>query len=139
MVRIASVREVGRWAMSLPPSPTIGMLLAGDRLSCCDEAAVWEEEDGKIIGAATIAPKGEQMSGEPTIVGIYVVPGRRREGIGRKLLIAAIERCRERGLVPVRVDILSTAARQTIAGLLAEYARALRVIDLGSPMDFFPD
>ncbi len=136
MIRVTNRREVGRWAESLPPSFVVGMLLAGDRLSCCDEAAVWEEK-GKIVGAATIAPEGEQMSGEPTIVGVYVLPKFRRRGIGRKLMIAAIDRCRERGLVPVRVDILSTAARQTIAGLPFECREALRVVDLGSPMDFF--
>lgn len=136
MIRIVPRHEVARWAASLPPSAIIGMLLAGDRLSCCDEAAVWEE-DGKITGAATIAPEGEQLSGEPTIVALYVTASRRRKGIGRELMKAAIERCRERGFERMRVDVMSTAARRTIGGLSEEHRTALRVVDMGSVMDLF--
>ena len=137
MVRPASRSEIGRWAMSLPQSIIIGTLLAGDRLSCCDEGVVWDE-DGKIIGAATIAPNGEMMSGEPTIVALYVISSRRREGIGCELMKAAIDRCVERGFGRVRVDVLSTGARKTIAKLSAEQRALLRVVDMGSILDLFP-
>ncbi|HBV01360.1 MAG TPA: hypothetical protein DEF00_03135 [Candidatus Taylorbacteria bacterium] len=46
-----------------------GMLFAGDRGNCCDEAVV-VFEDNALVAIASIAPEGEAGSGEPTIVGL---------------------------------------------------------------------
>ncbi|RJQ30588.1 hypothetical protein C4572_03955 [Candidatus Parcubacteria bacterium] len=61
------------------PSPAMGILFAGDRWACVEKVAV-AEVDGKIVGIATIAPKGEQVSGKPTIVGLYVQHQYRQKG-----------------------------------------------------------
>ena len=46
-------------------------------------------------------------SGEPTIVGLWVHYDHRRDGVGQALLEAAIRRMIERGLTPVRLDVMS--------------------------------
>jgi len=114
----------------------MAILFAGDRLSCIDEA-VGLEADGEVVGVATIAPRGEQMSGKPTIVAIYVRPKFRRKGLGRTLLMAAIDRCRERGLVPVRMDALTTPALCAAQNLPEDYRQDLRLVDasIGGALD----
>ncbi len=57
----------------LPQNILTGMLLSGDRISCCHYSAI--AIDGqKLAGICTIATDGEQNSGRPTIVGLYVLP-----------------------------------------------------------------
>lgn len=87
-----------------------GMLFAGDRGMCCDEAAIAETESGEFAAVASIAPNGEQDSGEPTLVGPYTLPQFRRQGYGRAALEAAVRRCLERGFTKVHVDALTTGA-----------------------------
>lgn len=113
---------------------TLVSLLGGDRASCCDEA-VAVQVDGYIVGVATIAPYGEQRSGKPTIVGLYVQPSYRRQGHGQRILEAAIARCLERGLVPVHVDILSSGSRKIVARLPLELRSVIVVNDLGDVID----
>jgi GNAT superfamily N-acetyltransferase len=100
------ISEVIPFLLAQPPSATMAILFAGDRLSCCDEAIV-ARCDGKIFGIATIAPEGEMRSGNPTIVGVYVVPHVRGLGIGSQLFQSAIRRCVEQSLTPVRIDALT--------------------------------
>lgn len=76
------------WAVSL---------FGGDRMNCCDEA-VFAEIDGTVVGVATIAPLGESRDGVPEIVGVYVIPRFRRQGIGLGLMVVATKRCIARGL-----------------------------------------
>ena len=114
---------------TLKPSMAVGTLLSGDRFSCVDEA-VGVEADGQIVGVATIAPNGEEASGEPTIVAIYVCHEYRGRGLGRELMIGAVDRCRERGLVPVRVDALSTSALRIAQTLPPEYKSDIKLFDL---------
>lgn len=73
------------------------ILFGGDRIACCDEA-ILVVINSVIIGAATIAPKGESCEDGPEIVGVFVRPEYRRQGIGKKLINLAIDRCLERGL-----------------------------------------
>lgn len=134
--RILSWPELVAWVADLPPSMTVAMLLCGDRLSCCDEA-VGVEVGGRIVGVATIAPQGEQMSGQPTIVALYVLSAFRRQGYGRALMAAAIRRCLERGFQKIRVDVLSVRVVGIINSLSEELRSVLDVRDLtSSGVDF---
>ena len=55
------------------PNIAVALLLGGDRISCCDEGVIAEQEK-KLVGVATIAPEGEEMSCQPTVVALYVIP-----------------------------------------------------------------
>lgn len=137
MVEIINKAQLVKFVGSLEPSPAMGILLIGDRLVCCDEAVVLKK-GGEIAGLATIAPDGEQMSGQPTIVALYVLPAYRRQGYGRQLMEAVVRRCFERGFENVRVDVMSAHAMKIIQALPDELKAGLDVHDLGAMMDMFP-
>jgi len=117
------------------PNIIVGMLFGGDRISCCDEGVI-AEQGSKLVGLATIAPEGEQMSGQPTIVGWYVIPEYRRKGIGSQILKRAVERCIERGFNKIRMDVMSSNARRIIKNLPDELKNKIDVHDLGNIIDF---
>lgn len=83
-----------------------GTLFSGDRFTCCDEFIV-AHENGRLIGLASIAPDGEEMNGEPTMVGLWVNAEFRARGIGKQLVEQIISRCGERGFEKVRIDAMS--------------------------------
>lgn len=112
------------------------MLLGGDRISCCDEGVIAEKES-KFIGAATIAPNGEEMSGQPTIVALYVVPEFRGKGYGGKILEKAVERCMERGFNKIRMDVMSSNAKKIIDKLPENLRKNIDIHNLGNIMDKF--
>lgn len=118
------------------PSLALGTLLAGDRWSCVADVVV-AKKDGEIAGIATIAPKGEQLSGKPTIVAIYVSQEYRGLGIGYKLLETAIDYMLNQGLEPIHIDILNSKVSRMIARLPIEKQQKLRVADqsLGGLID----
>lgn len=122
------------WVNELPFSPVVATLLAGDRLACCDEA-VGIEVRGKIVAGATIAPEGEELDGQPTIVGVYCLPVFRLSGYGRAAFLAAIKRCRKRGFERVRVDIISAGMRRIIQSLSREEREYLIIMDFGPLLD----
>lgn len=66
------------------------------------------EEDGHVVGAAAaILSSGTSdvlLDVTATLAGIYVVPGHRRRGIARELTLQAIEWCRQRGCVCIRLQ-----------------------------------
>ncbi|OGD56781.1 hypothetical protein A2V71_01515 [Candidatus Berkelbacteria bacterium RBG_13_40_8] len=131
------VDEVVREWLNLGHSQIVLVtLFVGDRLSVIDES-VAIKVDGKIVGIATIAPQGEMMSGVPTIVGIYVLPEFRRQGLGKILLLSAIERCQERGFPKVRIDVLSSALMSLIKSLPQEKKEYLEVHELGPILDLY--
>ncbi len=136
--RLFDKREMVELLQAQPPSAAIAMLFGGDRFSCCDEfVAVLV---GKEIAAiASIAPKGEQGTGTPTIVGLYTVPEFRRKGHGETAFRAAVERCRERGFTTVRVDVMSRHVTRMIEKLPDNDRELLEVHDYGSIMDFMPE
>ena len=134
MFKILSRVEFHAWRGSLLPSLSVGILLTGDRLACVDEVLAFE---GEILGVATIAPQGDEASGVPTIVALYVLPQHRRRGIGRALMEATVWRCRERGFERVRVDVMSAYIMRIIGSLPAELQVVLEVHDLGDLMDNF--
>ena len=130
-IRIVPKAEAAEWVWSLHrirPSMALGTLLAGDRWSCVSEAAIAEEE-GKIVGIATIAPEGEQMSGEPAIVGLYVLHQYRGRGIGYQLLEAAVDYMLSKGLKPIRLDVVNSRVLRMVERLPAGKRQKLNVVD----------
>lgn len=132
--KLVSIGELHRHLQPFMPRMALVILMAGDRLSCCDEAVIALEGDD-FLGAATIAPEGEQFSGEPTLVGLWVVPEHRGRGIGQALLEAAVRRMVTRGLTPIRVDALSSRIPRLVALLPEDLQAQLKVIDCGLPFD----
>lgn len=116
----------------------IAILFGGDRLSCCDEVFVALEGE-ELLGAVTLAPKGEQMSGQPTIVALWVHPEWRRQGIARALLVRAIERMAERDLTPVRIDALSSKMSVLVNQLPEPLRQQVRLIETDLPVDSLLD
>lgn len=122
--KLISREDVYKWIMDnnlfeTPSVMKIGTLLGGDRLSCTDEAvAIMDKQSEKIVGVATIAPEGEECSGQPTIVGEFVLPEFRGKGLGKELFIKTLERCKERGFENVRVDIMSGKIAKIVGGLM---------------------
>ena len=131
--------DVTEWVYSLhsaKPSMALGILLAGARWDCVTESVV-AKVNGKVVGIATIAPKGEQMSGEPTIVAIYVLHEYRGEGIGFRLFEKAIDYMLQKGLEPIRVNVLNSKVLHMINRLPVEKRQKLKVVDqsMGGRLD----
>lgn len=126
----------------VPQGMIFGILFVGDRIFCCDEA-VGLEVDGDVVAVATIAPDGEEKSGQPEIVALYVRKDYRCQRYGLSLLEAAIARCEERGLqTPIKVDVLSSRLMEGIERKLDSVVKAkLEIHDLTglSMMDMMAD
>ena len=136
--KVLSINELLVWVdANISHGPMRGIFFVGDRISCLDEV-VGLEEDGQIVGVATIAPEGEMRDGQPTIVALYVLPEFRRKGYGRILLEAAINRCIERGFEKIRVDAMSVYAMRIINSLPTHLRDALDVRNLGDVTNLFP-
>jgi len=119
--------------------PWFVILFGGDRAECCDEVAVIKV-DGDIVSLASIAPLGEdQSSGEPTIVGLYTLPSYRKQGLGKIVLSAAINRCIERGFEMIRIDAMSKGAIGTITSLPENLRSRLTVIDQSYISELMPE
>jgi len=101
---------VANWLTTIGPSPLLAMLFGGDRWEAADEVIVARDDEGKILGLVSLSMRGEMDSGEPTIIGLYVLPAQRRQGIGTSLFARAVERLVERGARHVRVDVLTAPA-----------------------------
>lgn len=121
--------ELRQFVRSLHMSAVVGLLLGGDRLSCVDEGVALEVE-GEIVGVGTIAPEGEQMSGQPTIVAIYVKPEHRGNRYAEIILQATVERCVEREFSNIRLEILSKYLRSAVAALPDPLKNSLDIHDL---------
>lgn len=105
----------------------LAVLFGGDRAACLDHTLV-HRDDGVIWGLASIALRGEMGEGEPTLVGLWVDRGCRREGIARALVAEAARRCPEWGVDRLRVDAISIEAVRLFESLPAEIAARFRVI-----------
>lgn len=117
-IKLATAREVHAIAVDLTEVHGDfwpALLFGGGRILHCDEGMVSRDEDGKPIGLASIAPCGESGSGDPEIVGVYVIPEERRKGVGLSLLRAAVGRCRERGLAEPSM-VAACAAGKALIG-----------------------
>lgn len=139
-VEFVNMDEVSKWAYDLiqgkhGDSIILVTLFCGDRATCCDEAAVIKN-CGRIVAVATIAPRGEDCSGKPAIVGVYVLPGFRKQGHASKVVEEAFGRCVERALrVPVRMDLMSSGIQAVVKGLPDYVKRHLEVHDQGNVLD----
>lgn len=122
--------EFRAWLREMPKTSATMLLLAGERITCCDEAVVCKVE-GQIVSVATIAPEGEMLSGQPTIVALYTPPEFRRRGYGWRTFKRAVERCLERGFTGIRIEILDPRVRGVIAHLPEELRIHLEVYNFG--------
>lgn len=134
--RMASMDEISKWLNDLAHAevfgPVHGILFGGDRYSCCNAACIAYLNNGPI-GAVTISHRGEQNSGQPTIVGLYVGRKMRRMGVGTELLTKAIKYCQDNNLIPVRVDVLSKSAKNLIDKLPDNLKSCLKIYDYRGP------
>lgn len=136
MTKILNRAELGMWVRSLPFSIKVAILLGGDRLSCCDQA-VATMINGQIVAVATISSSGEDYSGQPAIVALYVLPKFRRQGIGQQLMETAVKHCRDkRKFQTVRVDVTSSYAANIIQKLPSELTQMLEIHSHGDDMDY---
>lgn len=112
------------------------ILFGGSRLSCVDEVLAAYENDA-FVGTVTLSPVGEMYNKKPSIVGLLVLKGWRRKGIGTKLMESAINRMRERGLTPVHIDVLSKNAMKLVEKLDDEFRKLLIANDQSEYGDCF--
>lgn len=112
------------------------VLFGGSRITCVDEVLAAYEKD-TFVGAVTLSPVGEMNTGEPSIVGLLVLTAWRRNGIGTKLMERAINRMRERGLIPVNIDVLSVNAKKLVESLDGKLKKCLIVNDQSEYGDVF--
>ena len=109
---------IARAAAAVPVSPLSVVLFGGDRLACVDVAAIAYAR-GRLVGLATLASRGEEFSGMPTLVGIWVHPAARynrgghvvkkapaaaAEYVASHLLSMIVEYANEHTLLPLQVD-----------------------------------
>ena len=130
-IKVVPKADAADWVNSLfftKPSMALGLLLGGDRWSCVDEVAL-ASVDGEIVGIATIALQGEEMSGQPTIVAIYVAHEHRLSGIGFELLEAAVNHMLLKGLEQIRIDVMNSKVSRLIKRLPREKRKRLYVVE----------
>ena len=85
---------------------TSAILFGGDRWTDCDLVAVAILPDGTPVGLATLALRGHHVNNEPEIVGVWVVPERRRQGIGQALVLHLIQTSlNQTGQTPLMVAV----------------------------------
>ena len=132
-IKIISKRKLWNYLQPFANKPAIGILFGGERIDCCDEVLA-AFENSQFLGAVTLSSQGEVMSGQPTIVGLWVSYQHRKKGIGQALLEAAIRRMIERGLTPVRLDSISSKADRMFERLPKELKKVIIVFS-GGPCD----
>lgn len=100
--------------------------VGGDRITCC-EWAIAAYDDAKCVGLATFAPQGEEQSGQPTVVGVYVLPKYRKQGIGLALFQQTCEEAYREATRKVRVDAMSRDGTRLVKKLSQELRAHLDV------------
>lgn len=105
--RVITAPEFGDFIRALPPSPIVSLLFKGSVLACCDEVVGLFLKD-RIIGIASIAPKGEDRQSDPAIQALYMHPDFRKQGYGKMLGKAVFARCIQRGFTNVCADVLAS-------------------------------
>ena len=128
-IKIVSRGEVAEFRSSVPHGTlAVGMLLAGDRWGCVQQVvAAYSGE--KVVGIATIAPDGEQNSGEPTIVALYVMAKYRSQGVGAALLEVAVDWMISERMTPIRIDSFNSKVTRMVARLPEEKQECVRLCD----------
>ncbi len=98
------------------------ILFGGDRWHCVEHVAV-AMQDNEPVGMATLSPHDEMSAGGPHVIGIWVHPEYRRQGIATEMLKILVEESQRRyGTVPtvvpvtrVGLHLIESALRQGIA------------------------
>jgi len=88
-------------------------------------STVITEIAGTAAGYACGGPGRGGASSDGELYAIYVRPQHQRRGVGRMLVAAVVEHCRNRGLLPLRVWVLkdNLAARsfyETLGGIVCD-------------------
>jgi GNAT superfamily N-acetyltransferase len=92
------------------------ILFGGDRWSPVEVVAVAMEEE-QPVGMATLAPHDEMGTGGPHIIGVWVCPPMRSQGIGGRLVASLAEESQRRyGQAPTLVTVTN------VGKMLAEAA-----------------
>jgi GNAT superfamily N-acetyltransferase len=120
-------------ATSLPITPMVAILFGGDRLACADWGVLARVED-TVVGLASVADRGEMNSGTPTLIGVLVLPGWRRLGIGSALLRAVVAVAGQRQLLPLLYEAL-TPSGLALARASGCGPEALAVRDLSTGIE----
>jgi RimJ/RimL family protein N-acetyltransferase len=68
------------------------------------------EVDGELVGWADILPGNRDSTQHMGGLGMGIVDGHRRRGIGRQLLQAAIDHCWRQGLVRIELEVFTNNA-----------------------------
>ena len=111
------------------------ILFGGDRWSCVTDVIVGMLEDAPI-GMVTISEVGEQHDGHACILGMYTRLGHRGKGYGKKLIGAAVEVGKVKGITPLRCDIITTEAKFLIETLPDDIKESLEIRDFSSGLLF---
>lgn len=130
--------EVGEFT-GKRPGLWMGLLFSGDRWYCCNEGVAMKDEQGEILGIATISFKGEDQSGQPGIVGLYTIPearnGKLGINVGFEVFKATVERCiNDHGFTNIRVDVLSPYALKIVGKLDDDLKQHLDIHDMSASM-----
>lgn len=119
--------------------PTVLMaatLFGGDRWSCVRDVAL-ALDGGQPVGIATLAPTDELGGNGPHIIGVWVDPAYRRQGIGTTLLRALRDRSLNLyNMIPTVVAITAPglALAQRVAqthGFLTVVPAVIGGVDMG--------
>ncbi len=134
------MEEVAKFVANRPSLWT-AILFAGDRLTCCEEGIALKDETGRIVSLVTISFKGEDLSGQPGIVGLYTIPEARNGKVGIKageeVVRAAVHRCiDDKGFDNIRIDVLSTYALRILNSLDSQLRDKLDIRDLSGFVGF---
>ena len=114
----------GRWSFRIATPDDAALIAAGER-ACFDdpwvEAGIWDMlQDETVFGLLADDPEqpsrlagyllGRTIAGEGEVLTIGVDPGRRREGLGRALLEAGLDRMRGAGARNVFLEVRESNA-----------------------------
>ena len=113
----------------------VAILFSGDRAIGCKHKFVVENNSGEVIGVATLAPEGEQCSGDPTLVGIMIHGAHRRQGYGTALLVHVIEFAIKNKLIPLRIDLSNPSMIDLVSKLPARCHENTDFRDLTIPIE----
>lgn len=115
----ARVRELLDDMRAMPAQLRVqALLFGGDRWACVEVCAL-ALRDQQAVGLATLAPTDEVGAGGPQIIGVWVRPDQRRQGLGTALLVALAAEAQRRYGQPATVVCVSPAG-------LAAARRAVR-------------
>ncbi|CAN5790600.1 hypothetical protein BH20ACT12_BH20ACT12_15300 [soil metagenome] len=92
--------------------------------------------EDQILGVAIVAYRLNLSAGElfASIEDLYVRPQARRQAVGRALLEAAHERCKERGISYVEVQVQDPSAEAFYTTLGYEPDTAVRILSRSLPI-----